>query len=123
MKTAKKKPPAKKSSLENQFASLWRILAPDHPPLTEQHRFHPVRRWRLDFAVPELRLAIEIEGGIFSRGRHSRGAGYAADCEKHNALTLLGWSLLRYTVLDLRQRPTQVVDEVKAMMSKLKGES
>jgi very-short-patch-repair endonuclease len=67
------------------------------PPYQREFRFHPVRRWRLDFAWPAHKLALEVEGGVFVRGRHSRGVGYTADCEKGNALALLGWRVLRVT--------------------------
>jgi very-short-patch-repair endonuclease len=65
----------------------------------EEHVFHPARKWRLDFAWPELRIAAEVEGGVFSRGRHVRPAGFIDDCEKYNAAVLLGWSVLRFPVL------------------------
>jgi very-short-patch-repair endonuclease len=57
--------------------------------------FHPTRRWRLDFANPELKIAIEIEGGIFSGGRHVSPAGFIEDCRKYNEAALLGWMVLR----------------------------
>jgi len=62
-----------------------------------EYRFDPVRRWRLDFAFPERFLAVEIEGGGWIGGRHNRGGGMEADCEKYNALALAGWRLLRFT--------------------------
>ena len=64
----------------------------------EEYRFHPVRRWRFDFAVPELMIAIEIEGGIFGKARlgHSTGSGIKKDMEKYNMATLMGWKVLRY---------------------------
>lgn len=52
---------------------------------------------RFDFAWPEFRLAVEVEGGTWTRGRHSRGAGFARDCEKYNAATTLGWRVIRVT--------------------------
>lgn len=61
-----------------------------------EFRFDPVRMWRIDFAFPEKKLAIEIEGGIFTNGRHTRIGGFLGDIEKYNALTKAGWRLLRY---------------------------
>ena len=62
-----------------------------------EYRFHPVRRWRIDFAIPDKKIAIECEGGHWSGGRHTRGAGFEADILKYNALALAGWRLLRFT--------------------------
>lgn len=55
------------------------------------------RRWRFDFAWPDRRLAAEVEGGTWIRGRHQRPRGFAADAEKYNAATALGWRVLRFT--------------------------
>ena len=60
-------------------------------------QFHPVRRWRFDLAAPELLIAIEVEGGVFRGGRHTRGRGYVRDLEKYNAAVTRGWRMLRYT--------------------------
>ena len=60
-------------------------------------RFHPPRRWRFDFAIPDLKIAIECEGGIYSNGRHVRGKGFENDCEKYNQAVLDGWRVLRFT--------------------------
>jgi very-short-patch-repair endonuclease len=62
-----------------------------------EFRFAPPRRWRFDFAWPEQKIALEIEGGTWVGGRHNRGAGYAKDLEKYNTATVLGWRLLRVT--------------------------
>lgn len=62
-----------------------------------EYRFHPTRKWRFDFAHPEKMIGIEIEGGVFSKGRHTRGMGYIKDCEKYNSAIILGWRVLRYT--------------------------
>ena len=56
-----------------------------------------MRDWRLDFAWPEKKLAIECEGGIWNGGRNTTGAGFEEDTFKYNALTLMGWRLLRFT--------------------------
>jgi very-short-patch-repair endonuclease len=62
-----------------------------------EYRFAPPKRWRFDFAWPEKRFAVEIEGAIWSQGRHSRGSGVVGDMEKYNAAALAGWVVLRFT--------------------------
>lgn len=62
-----------------------------------EYRFSPPRRWRFDFAWLALTLACEVEGGLWTRGRHTRGAGYEADCEKYAHALLAGWRVLRVT--------------------------
>jgi very-short-patch-repair endonuclease len=65
------------------------------PEPKREHRFHPVRKWRFDFAWPAQMLAVEIEGGLFVAGRHSRGLGQLADMEKVATAMLMGWRVLR----------------------------
>jgi hypothetical protein len=67
------------------------------PEPEREYRFVPDRRWRFDLAWPELLLAVEIEGGIWIAGRHSRGTGIEADMEKYNRATLAWWRVLRVT--------------------------
>lgn len=62
-----------------------------------EYRFHPIRRYRFDFAWPELKLAVEVEGGTWSGGRHNRGKGYHEDLAKYNEAEFLGWTVFRYT--------------------------
>ena len=63
-----------------------------------EHKFHPERKWRFDFAAPKPMLAIEIEGGVFlDKSRHTTATGFIADCHKYNAATSLGWSVIRIT--------------------------
>jgi very-short-patch-repair endonuclease len=53
--------------------------------------------WRLDYCWPDQKLGVELEGGIWTQGRHTRGGGFEADLEKHNHLQLAGWLVLRFT--------------------------
>lgn len=78
-----------------------------------EYKFHPKRRFRFDFAVPRLKLAIEQEGGIHVQGRHVRGMGYENDCVKYNLAALEGWILLRYTTNQIRKNPAQVYNDLK----------
>lgn len=64
-----------------------------------EYAFAPGRRYRADFAWPDARLLVEVEGGTWTANRtgHTSGAGYERDCEKYNLATRLGFSLLRFT--------------------------
>lgn len=73
-------------------------LVPLHIERVErEYRFHPKRKWLFDFAWPNARVALEVEGGVWTRGRHTRGAGFLADIEKYNAATLDRWRVFRCT--------------------------
>lgn len=60
-------------------------------------RFHPVRKHRLDYAWPAAKLGLEVEGGVWTGGKHGRGSGIVKDMEKANLLAVAGWRLLRVT--------------------------
>ncbi|MDE3073808.1 MAG: hypothetical protein KGJ86_00130 [Chloroflexota bacterium] len=60
-------------------------------------RFCPQRRWRFDLARRDIRVAIEVDGAIWTQGRHTRGTGVENDCEKYNKAAALGWTVLRVT--------------------------
>jgi very-short-patch-repair endonuclease len=62
-----------------------------------EHRFHEVRQWRFDFAWPNRLIAVEVEGGTYAAGRHSRGSGFQADCVKYAEAAIAGWRVLRVT--------------------------
>lgn len=69
-----------------------------------EHRFHPVRRWRLDIAWPDLKLGVECEGvGAAGKpGRHQLTQHLHDNCEKHSALAAMGWRLIRVTGKQIR---------------------
>lgn len=67
------------------------------PEFEREFRFDPTRRWRLDFAWHGPRVALEVEGGTWTNGRHTRGAGFEADCEKLSAAAIYGWCVIRAT--------------------------
>ena len=55
------------------------------------------RKWSFDFCWPDKKIAVEIEGGVFSGGRHTRPKGFINDIEKYNTATCLGWRVFRFT--------------------------
>lgn len=80
----------------------WQMRVDGLPAPEQEYRFDDARRWRFDFAWPGCRLAVEVNGGEWSDGRHSRGAGMAADYEKLNAATIAGWRVLQFTGSQVR---------------------
>jgi very-short-patch-repair endonuclease len=83
------------SVLEDLLA--WQLHAWGLPEPVRELVFAPPRRWRLDFAWPEARVAVEVDGGTWTGGRHVRGAGIEADCAKFSEAAVLGWRVLRVT--------------------------
>lgn len=72
----------------------------------KEFKFHPTRRWRFDYAIPEHRIALEVEGGVWTGGRHTRPQGFLGDIEKYNTATLMGWRVFRTTPDDLLRTAT-----------------
>jgi very-short-patch-repair endonuclease len=110
---------ARKPTDDTVILEHWRQEGIPHP--VTEYRFHPRRRWRLDYAWPASRLALEVEGGIWRGGRHNRPTGFLRDIEKYNSATAMGWALLRCvpaticsaaTISDIRRVlvSTEVVD-------------
>lgn len=100
------------SSLEALFLIQLRALGLPAPEA--EYRFHASRKWRFDFAWPHRLLAVEVEGGVYTGGRHTRGSGFEADAEKYNAAAEAGWTVLRYTPKYLRDG--SAVEQVRRML-------
>ena len=106
------------SELETAFESYIRFLAPDLPAPVREHRFAPPRRWRFDFAWPAATggVAVELDGGAYTQGRHTRGAGFEADCEKLNEAAVRGWRVLRFTSGMLTNDPEGVIAQIRTVL-------
>src|SRR5262245_50434913 len=85
------------SGSDAERSLLFQLRALGLPEPTREWRFSPPRRWRFDFAFVAEKIAVEIEGGIYVRGRHVRGYGFENDMVKYNVAALLGWRILRFT--------------------------
>ncbi len=79
------------------------------PVPVSEYKFHPTRKWRFDYAWPELKIALEVEGGVWSGGRHTSGKGFTADMEKYNAAVASGWAVLRVVPTKLMVLSTVVM--------------
>lgn len=116
-----------KSNLEQSFLKVWDILCERNGMVAvlpeREYRFAPPRKWRFDFAWPALRVAVELEGGVWTGGRHATGAGLIADMDKYNAAASLGWRVLRFSATHLRKDPITVWETIIDTMNTTRQES
>lgn len=84
----------RESALERTLA--FQIRARGLPTPERELVFHPDRRWRLDFAWPDMMVAVELQGGTYTKGRHTRGAALSGEYEKLNEAQRLGWMVLLF---------------------------
>jgi very-short-patch-repair endonuclease len=71
--------------------------------LLTEYRFHEYRKYRFDFAIKELMVGIEYEGGIFKDvSGHKNVRNYQKDVEKYNLAQSLGWKIIRFTALNYK---------------------
>ena len=109
------------------FKFYWLAIGDNQYSLSEELTgIVPGRRYRVDFAFEEQRLAIEVDGGVYGfsfynkktgqherrRGGHSSVTGQLRDMERSNLLTLHGWRILRFTPKQLEQDPHVCIELV-----------
>jgi hypothetical protein len=74
-----------------KFESAWQRCG--GPELETEYQFYSERGWAADYRVG--RWLIELDGGVFSGGRHTRALGYIEDCMKLNKAAMLGYQVIR----------------------------
>ena len=105
------------SQLEAEFEFHIKALKLKQP--VREHMFAKPRRWRFDFAWLDEKIAVECEGGIYSRGRHVRPSGFINDCDKYNTGTLLGWRVFRFTAEHIHRG--DAVEMIRKALKQHKG--
>lgn len=85
-----------------EFTFEQQCIADKLPPFEREYRFDMERRFRFDFAWPDLKVAVEIDGGIFNGGAHSNPLNILRDMTKNNLAVANGWKVLRYTPSDVK---------------------
>lgn len=106
--TAKK--PSYKKKLEDSLYGEFKLFGLSLP--LRQFLFHPKRKWTVDFAWPDLKIIVEVQGGIFmpkGKGGHNRGAYMEKEYEKHNEAARLGWQVYKFgpKALYIKKRTSQ----------------
>lgn len=86
------------------------------PVPVKEFKFHHTRQWRFDYAWPQYKIALEVEGGIFGYtdkqgnkrkgGAHSSVTGILRDLEKYNSAAVLGYRIIRVQPSDLMKTST-----------------
>ena len=89
--------PCKSSSRTKSVDLRPVFVAAGLPEPCREYRFCYGRRWAFDYAWALSEVALEIEGGVWTRGRHVRPKGFIADIEKYNAAAEMGWRVIRAT--------------------------
>lgn len=89
-----------------------------------------LRDWRFDFCVPDLRLAVEVEGithfgktagGKMALGRHQSAKGIEGDLQKYDAAMRLGWTVYRCSQHMVRSGRAVETIELLAEMARQKN--
>jgi len=68
--------------------------------LAEEYKFHKDRKFRFDWAIPAIGVAVEYEGVNAVKSRHTTKKGYSNDCIKYNLAAIDGWIVLRFTAMN-----------------------
>jgi len=103
------------SELEKRFTGLSRKHS--LPTFSLQHEVWAAGRFvaRVDAALPDIRLAIEVDG--FEH--HSTLTAFQHDRSRQNALVALGWTVLRFTWHDVVHQPLEVVRVIERAIARL----
>jgi very-short-patch-repair endonuclease len=106
--------PQVESELERSFYSYWSAYYGIALPVL-QHRFHPTRKFRFDFAWPRSKVAVEVQGmGV----GHCSLQGMTQDYDKHLEALLLNWKIVYLTSKHLSPRNIQeVCDKVAQLLN------
>lgn len=78
--------------------------------LTEEHQFHPERKWRFDWCIESLKVAFEYEGIYSKQSRHTNRKGYSRDTDKYREAAKMGWIVLRYTASNYKSLSKDIND-------------
>jgi very-short-patch-repair endonuclease len=73
---------------------------------------HPVGKYRLDFAIPQKRIAIELDGHEYHKTKYQR----THDAKRDRWLYGQGWHVLRFTGSEIYENLDRCIDEICALV-------
>ncbi len=76
--------------------------------LHEEYNFNPLRRWRADWCIPDVKILIEYEGLSYKKTGHTSSEGFTGNTDKYNSAQSLGWKVLRFTYLNYKELITEL---------------
>ena len=113
------RPKVKGEKVPNEFeAKLARELQALKIKFEQEFYFHPERKWRADFHLIDKKILVEVEGGIWSGGRHTRGKGYLGDMEKYNAATMMGFQVIRFSTDQVKSG--HAIQQIEMMVGEIR---
>ena len=113
------RPKVKGEKVPNEFeAKLARELKTLKIKFEQEFYFHPERKWRADFHLIDKKILVEVEGGIWSGGRHIRGKGYLRDLEKYNAATMMGFQVIRFSTDQVKSG--HAIQQIEKMVGEIR---
>src|ERR1700693_3984865 len=95
---------------------LWNVLRRDQLETLHFRRQHPIGPYVLDFYCPELRMAVELDGG-----QHGFGAARARDRRRTKWLGSKGITVLRFWNNDVIENLEGVWSEIEQIVESLRG--
>ena len=114
-----KRPKVKGEKVPNEFeAKLARELKTLKIEFEQEFEFHPKRKWRADFHLVGKKILVEVEGAIWSGGRHTRGKGYLGDMEKYNAATMMGFQVIRFSTDQVKSG--HAIQQIEMMVGEIR---
>lgn len=118
----------KQSKGERIFITRWLQLGDPELIINPEYHFAKAfakteRDWRFDFAWIEYKVAVEIDGGVWTGGRHVRGQGFEDDLEKINRAIELGWVVLRYTPQMIERDPVSCIEQILNVIRSRKNDA
>jgi very-short-patch-repair endonuclease len=83
------------SALEDRLA--FQLKACRLPTPEREYVFAKPRKFRFDFVWVKQKVAVEVNGAVWSHGRHTRGGGATSDAEKLSLAAVAGYRVLVVT--------------------------